>query len=138
MIRLIVKGRYGENFAKYKLVPFVRKAIISELHNKKYALMHKYVSKYYDITPSDIIKLMTANIEVMNDRAHRQIVISINPNIKLKDKITLDQIIRLYDYGNRDVRGTNLFISLFRSIEENADMLYKISIIRKGNNNLWL
>ena len=128
---IILKDIVNDNFIR--LIPkIIINKVVSLIVDNKYSAMQEYLKENYDITLEDIItQLATKGFSY--SKVKDLYIIRINDNIKEeKSQEKLSTLVRLIDYGNRDVRGINLINASLEYIKNNLLNIYRYYHMRGG------
>ena len=121
---ILLKDIVNDNFIR--LIPkIIINKVVSLIVDNKYSAMQEYLKENYDITLEDIItQLATKGFSY--SKVKDLYIIRINDNIKEeKSQEKLSTLVRLIDYGNREVRGINLINSSLEYIKNNLLNIYR-------------
>ena len=104
--KIYVKSSRGNKFIKRFLPELFISRLYSKSKNKQYKRIFDYISNNYKISKKDIFETLKNNLIFSNYGDN--IVITSNDNVRLNKDIRLSAILSLIDYGNLEVKGTNL------------------------------
>lgn len=120
--KIYVKSSRGNNFIRRFLPELFISRLYSKSKNKQYKRIFDYISNNYKISKKDIFETLKNNLIFSNYGAN--IVITSNDNIRLNKDIRLSAILSLIDYGNLEVKGTNLINDIIDWLNNKIDHVY--------------
>lgn len=128
---IFIKDIASENFVRF-IPRFIIKRVIDKVNENKYVVMQDYLHEHYNIGIEDVINQLMLN-GFSFSKVKSSFIIRINDNIKeIRSQEKLSTLIRLIDYGNREVRGVNLINSSIDFIKSNLLNIYRIYQMRGG------
>lgn len=139
MKRLIVKAKYGQDFTHNKLPKLFLKLLSAELSNPINITMLTYIRDNYNINTFQLILLLQNNLRISGYVDN--VIIDFN-TVKIAEQINedgilipvyLETLIHLIDYGNLEVKGTNIISNIINYLQSHIDSLYKLSRVRGGS-----
>ena len=104
--KIYVKTTKGNIFIKRFLPELFISRLYSKSNNRQYKRIFDYISTNYKISKKDIFESLKNNLIFSNYGAN--VIITSNDNIRLNRDIRLSAILSLIDYGNLEIKGTNL------------------------------
>lgn len=116
-----------------RIIPkFIIKRIMDLIHENYYKVMQDYLKDNFDVTLEEVI-VQLASKGFSYSKVKDLLIIRINDNIKEeKSQEKLSMLVRLIDYGNREIRGINLINSSIDYIRENILNIYRICQMKGG------
>jgi len=105
---------------------FIIKRIMDLIHENYYKVMQDYLKDNFNVTLEEVI-IQLARKGFSYSKVKDLLIIRINDNIKEeKSQEKLSMLVRLIDYGNREIRGINLINSSIDYIRANILNIYRI------------
>ena len=110
-----------------KVIPqFIIRRVLDLIDKNQYVAMQDYLKDNYNMSIEDVIKELSLK-GFSYSKVKDLYIVKINDNIKSsKCQEKLSTLIRLIDYGNRDVRGVNLINSSIDYIKRNLLNIYRV------------
>ena len=119
------KDIVDENFIR-TIPKFIIKRIMDLIHENYYKVMQDYLKDNFNVTLEEVI-IQLARKGFSYSKVKDLLIIRINDNIKEeKSQEKLSMLVRLIDYGNREIRGINLINSSIDYIRANILNIYRI------------
>ena len=120
--KIYVKTAKGDDFIK----KFLPEVFITKLYNKssdkQYKNIFDYISDNYKLSKKDIFNSLKANL--IFSKYGNDTIISSNDNVFVNADNKLSSILALIDYGNLEVKGTNLINTTIDWINSKISYLY--------------
>lgn len=137
-IKIVMDNRidytnFFEKFISSKMIEFLRLNCSEEM-NVRLSSIESYIKDNYNIVVSSkgLIEMAFNNLIVIKDNISYNLML--NNNIMVpKTVYKLDTFIRLIEYGNLDVKGTNIVNNTFKYIKNNIRLLYNVYQFNGGN-----
>lgn len=128
-MKFFVKDIFDENFIK--MIPALTAQIINEKSKgNKYKKMNDYLQKNYQITIEDVVKVLRYK-GFSYSKVKNTYVVGVNYNtVESKTQLKLDTLVKLIDYGNREIRGIDLINSSMNYIIKNLLNIYRLYQMR--------
>lgn len=134
MNKLMIKTSHGEDFACIKLPRLFLKLILDEFRKPDYRYIFTYIQKNYKISQSQIYEALKKAMTVSHIGIYY--VIDFDSNVQINDAVTVGQIIRFIDCGNRNVRGAQIFANTSNYIFNRIPDLSRLALL-KGDSKIW-
>lgn len=84
-------------------------------------------------TAQQILIIASHNLKIIYT-TNSEISVIIDPNIKLyRTNYTINNLCKLINYGNSEVKGTYIITDLFKYISDNILNIYQYYILQNGN-----
>lgn len=142
MKSLIIKAKYGQDFTHNKLPKLFLKLISAELIKPINTPIFTYIRDNYNINTNQIIALLRNNLRISGYADNIIInfqVFKIREDINEDGTVNtlyLETLIDFINYGNREVKGSNIINNITNYLEAHIDTLYKLSKVR-GGSDIW-
>ena len=126
---IYLKDIVDEKFIR--IIPkFIINRMMSLISKNNYRVMQDYLKDNFDLSLEEIVTQIALK-GFSYSKVKDLLIIRINDNIKEeKSQEKLSTLIRLIDYGNREVRGINLINSSIEYIRENILNIYRYCQMR--------
>lgn len=126
---IYLKDIVDEKFIR--IIPkFIINRMMSLISKNNYKVMQDYLKDNFDLSLEEIVTQIALK-GFSYSKVKDLLIIRINDNIKEeKSQEKLSTLIRLIDYGNREVRGINLINSSIEYIRENILNIYRYCQMR--------
>ena len=119
----------SEEFIEEYIPIIIESKIQSNYVNNKRRPIYKYIKDTYKISMSSLIRKVVDSLQ-FNIYDNYE-VISINPNIFIKND-KLISLVKLVDFGNLNIKGTKLFSSSMKWLQDNIEGIYAFYQSTKG------
>lgn len=134
MIDLVLSSKKcSEDFIKNKVPKILKNILLNRCNKYTHINMKQYLEDNYKLDIKEIILAVCNNIVV--SRVGSDYILALNSKSK-KNDVSLDSLTRLVDYGNREVRGCELFDSGVRYLKSRINVIYYYSLVQKES-GLW-
>lgn len=121
----LISNIKNEYFNGVILPTLVYKVMCSEynhfIENKRIVGMNDYLLDEYKITVKDILDEIKGNILV--SKSGDKYNVFVDNNIKMGE-LFVDNLMRLVDNGNMEIKGLHLFDTAFKYVEKRIDIFY--------------
>ena len=118
-MKIIISGKDNYSRKFIEDIPNKILELFNELFNRKRLSL---IDKEFDINSLNIIRFALENLSISEQS--NSYSISINKNLKF-DHQSVDSLINLITYGNRNCKGYTIVLDIFNYIAKNIDILYK-------------
>jgi len=128
MKTVIFSKKLGDVFGKKYMPKLYINLLVDEINNKKYVPLLLRLNETFNITKSDLVKAI--NIEnLIVSEFDGQYVLYFN-DVKIKNSISLKQVIDYMNDGDLSLRGYNLFNEIVSYINNNIFMINQYYLMR--------
>lgn len=131
--KIYVSIEYSNNFIKKFIPALLTKKLSKKSLEKQYTNMFKYIEENYEIKRNDIFKNLLNNLHF--NKYNKQIIISCDNNAYINNT-KIDELLRLIDFGNSTIKGTNLISEVVEWLNTNMYYLYRVYLkVQTEKNN---
>ena len=116
------KESFSKEFITSKLTNFIKNRALAAIDSKAYIEINKYLRINYSKSLNEIVKIWAYNLEC--SRVGDYWKLELSSTAKIKDT-PLNNIVRLIDDGNRQVKGLNFFNKQLDYINKNKYIIYR-------------
>ena len=110
------------------LILIIRELIKSSINDKKLSKWDKYIEEHFNhiyskkVTSKDII--FTGIKDLMCDDTDSKLIIKISTNHFMQglDRVRVETLCRLINYGNTEIKGYPIFTNAFNDIADNISV----------------